>query len=82
MTVDVKSPITKAYETFGLSEGDSHEEVRQAYVRLVHQTDSSEGHWGRVKEMDWAYEVLTKYLRGYEKRSRSMVGSAPAVQRR
>jgi hypothetical protein len=54
--------LERAYEILHLSDQASLDQVKRAYATLIRTESRSEDNWVRLKEMDWAYEVLSERL--------------------
>jgi hypothetical protein len=54
--------LDRAYEVLHLGEEASLDQVKRAYATLIRTEKRSAENWVRLKEMDWAYEVLSEYL--------------------
>ncbi len=59
--------INNCYQILELSPGASMKEVKDAYRRLKEESSADEEEWERLKEVNWAYENLIKYLSRHEK---------------
>jgi hypothetical protein len=54
--------LDRAYEILHLGEAASLDDVKRAYAMLIRTEEKSAENWVRLKEMDWAYEVLSEHL--------------------
>jgi len=54
--------LDRAYDVLHLGEEASLDEVKRAYATLIRTEKRSAENWVRLKEMDWAYEVLSEHL--------------------
>ncbi|MCX5816718.1 MAG: J domain-containing protein [Proteobacteria bacterium] len=59
--------IHNCYQILKLPPGASAGEVKEAYRRLKQESSADEEEWERLKEVNWAYENLVKYLSQHEK---------------
>ena len=52
--------IRRCHEILHLPETATREEVREAYSKIIHSGDLKKEEWEKTKEIDWAYETLTR----------------------
>ncbi|MCX5812077.1 MAG: DnaJ domain-containing protein [Proteobacteria bacterium] len=50
--------INNCYQILGLSPGASKEEIKEAFKKIRDELSTKEDEWERLKEINWAYEVL------------------------
>jgi hypothetical protein len=62
MNSETTEELDRAYAALRLGSGASLAEVKSAYAAQIRIEGRSEGDWVRLKEMDWAYEVLIEHL--------------------